>query len=179
MLNNFNKKCIHHFHIKPFSIAINRTGRQKDVPLTPIRRILFSEATPTPKHIETPKPTNNSLYVVTPNWRKNQTPKPIGMSAERIASPNLGRNSEYNVATNLLEQSLLDKTFTVMSILKEINMEKYATLFAREEIDLFVFLLLTPDDMIELGIDVADRIILLKAIRCYTEFFGNPEKLYY
>lgn len=65
-----------------------------------------------------------------------------------------------------------------MSILKEIRMEKYIALFAREEVDLFVFLMLTHDDLVELGIDEADRKILLNAVLCYTEFFGNPEKIY-
>lgn len=71
--------------------------------------------------------------------------------------------------------SLLEETFTVMSILKEINMQKYAGLFAREEVDLFVFLVLTYEDMVELGIEEGDRAILMGAINCFTEFFGNPE----
>lgn len=57
-------------------------------------------------------------------------------------------------------------------------MEKYTALFAREEVDLFVFLMLTHDDLVELGVDKADRKILLNAVHCYTEFFGNPEKIY-
>lgn len=71
--------------------------------------------------------------------------------------------------------SLLEETFTVMSILKEINMQKYANLFAREEVDLFVFLMLTYEDMVELGIEDGDRAIIMGAINCFTEFFGNPE----
>lgn len=80
-----------------------------------------------------------------------------------------------NVSHNATPHSLLEETFTVMSILKEINMQKYANLFAREEVDLFVFLMLTYEDMIELGIEEGDRAILMGAIHCFTEFFGNPE----
>lgn len=79
-------------------------------------------------------------------------------------------NVSHNATPGLLEE-----TFTVMSILKEINMQKYAGLFAREEVDLFVFLMLTYEDMFELGIEEGDRPILMGAINCFTEFFGNPE----
>lgn len=80
-----------------------------------------------------------------------------------------------NVSHNATPGGLLEETFTVMSILKEINMQKYANLFAREEVDLFVFLVLTYEDMFELGIEEGDRPILMGAINCFTEFFGNPE----
>lgn len=85
-----------------------------------------------------------------------------------MSSPCL--NVSHNTTPGLLEE-----TFTVMSILKEINMQKYANLFAKEEVDLFVFLMLTYDDMAELGIEEGDRPILMGAINCFTEFFGNPE----
>lgn len=85
-----------------------------------------------------------------------------------FASPSL--NATHNATPSLLEE-----TFTVMSILKEINMQKYASLFAKEEVDLFVFLMLTYEDMIELDIEEGDRAILMGAINCFTEFFGNPE----
>lgn len=83
-------------------------------------------------------------------------------------------HNEYTVTPS----SLLEETFTVMSILKEMHMEKYMALFAREEVDLFVFLTLNSNDLAELGIDGADRSILLNAIGCYTEFFGNPMKFF-
>lgn len=86
---------------------------------------------------------------------------------EPLASPYL--NASHNTPLSLLEE-----TFTVMSILKEINMQKYASLFAKEEVDLFVFLLLTHEDMIELGIEKDDHAILMGAIECFTEFFGSP-----
>ncbi|XP_055323387.1 uncharacterized protein LOC129578603 [Sitodiplosis mosellana] len=139
------------------------------VPLTPIRRSLFREVSPSPHiEIETPKASHNGSHIFTPNWL---TPKAFGTPAGQVVSPQLMHN-------DFTPSTLLEETFTVMSILKEINMEKYATLFAREEVDLLVFLMLTRNDMIELGIDEADHIILLNAIRCYTEFFGNPEKMF-
>lgn len=73
--------------------------------------------------------------------------------------------------------SILEETFTVMSILKELKMEKYASLFAKEEVDLLVFLMLDADDMTELGIDAADQPIIMNAIHCFTEFFGTPDKM--
>lgn len=79
-----------------------------------------------------------------------------------------------NVSQNATP-SLLEETFTVMSILKEINMQKYASLFVKEEVDLFVFLMFTYEDMVELGIEEGDRAIIMGAINCFTEFFGNPE----
>lgn len=54
------------------------------------------------------------------------------------------------------------------------NMQKYANLFVKEEVDLFVFLMLDIHDMIELGIEEEDRPILMRAINFYTEFFGKP-----
>lgn len=75
-----------------------------------------------------------------------------------------------------LTPSIFEQTFTVMSILKEIHMQKYALLFTQEEVDLYVFLMLTHHDMAELGIEEADRPILMKAIQCYNDFFGNGEK---
>lgn len=78
--------------------------------------------------------------------------------------------SEYDGTPNILEQ-----TFTVNSILKEINMKKYADLFAREEVDLFVFSLLSVGDLIELGIDKEDHSILMTAVQTYKEFFGHNE----
>lgn len=85
-------------------------------------------------------------------------------------------SSPVGFSNDISTMSLLEQTFTVLSILKEINLEKYAILFAKEEVDLLVFLLLTPEDLVELGIEEEDRDILLNAVRCYTEFFGTPDK---
>lgn len=117
----------------------------------------------------TPKAsTSIASHLVTPNWRKTLTPT-------AIASPAREQNATPRYIT---PSSLLEETFTVMSILKEIHMEKYMALFVREEIDLYVFLSLNYNDLAELGIDEADRSILLNAVHCYTEFFGNPMKFY-
>lgn len=89
-----------------------------------------------------------------------------------MSTPHSGGNEH-----SATHYSILEETFTVISILKEINMQKYAALFVREEIDLYVFLLLTMDDMVELDIDEADRPILMNAIHCYTEFIGNSDKM--
>lgn len=125
--------------------------------------------------IATPKASTNGSHMITPNRRARLTPKPSGLLAEQIPFP---EHNDY-IDTNMVDPNLLEETFTVMSILKELNMEKYSALFQREEIDLFVFLMLTYDDMVELCIDETDRFILLNAIHCYTQVFGNPETMYY
>lgn len=159
-----------------FLIAINRTSRKIEtrqrfaVPLTPIRRVLFTEASPVNMEIETPKASHSIAHMITPNWRQQFTPIPHHSPAILISSPGYIQNEDY---------ALAEETFTVMSILKEINMEKYCTLFAREEVDLLVFLMLTREDMVELGIDRSDHNILLNTIRCYSDVFGNPEKMYF
>lgn len=67
--------------------------------------------------------------------------------------------------------NILDRTFTVRSILKELHLEKYIDLFNMHEIDLFVLSQITAEDLAELGIDECDRDILLEAI----EEFGIDE----
>lgn len=156
------------------------------IPLDSIRRSLFVADSPpidqvqmSPNvsrinyaHLKTPQQ-KYSMYA-TPQ-RYTQTHLSVDSAATAAAGiqydhytpsfPSPCMNASHNATPGLLEE-----TFTVMSILKEINMQKYASLFAREEVDLFVFLMLTYEDMFELGIEEGDRPILI-----FTEFFGNPE----
>lgn len=69
----------------------------------------------------------------------------------------------------------IEGTHTVLSILKQINMQKYSDLFAEEEIDLLVFLMLTEEEMVEIGIEEDDRPVFIHAINCYSNFFANAE----
>lgn len=75
---------------------------------------------------------------------------------------------------DLSTHSILDKTFTVRSILKELHLEKYVEMFDRHEIDLFVFGQMTADELDELGIEEDDREILLDAIESYDFGEGSP-----
>lgn len=146
------------------------------VPLSPIRRSLFGTTTPT-NGMNALKSIGNVTHFKTPSKKHqtNATPKrshtPHEQLVDHISSPLMCETD----GTTPNMHSILEETFTVMSILKEIKMQKYASLFASEEVDLFVFLMLNADDMVELGIEEADRPILLNAIHCYTEFFGTPE----
>ncbi|XP_031618251.1 uncharacterized protein LOC116337648 [Contarinia nasturtii] len=153
-----------------------RNNRSK-VPLTPICRSLHFEGSPSFEGHDSPKASGSQLKVI-PYFEQSTTPKPFLTSSDLIAvTQEITSPFVYN--EHGITHSLLEETFTVTSILKEINMQKYAVLFAKEEIDLFVFLLLTSDDMVVLGIDPDDRDILLNAVCCYREFFGNPEKMYF
>lgn len=163
---------------------MNRLNRKTDarnriaVPLTPIRRSLYFDGSPSDGN-DSPKASGSRL-MVTSQIEKSATPKQFQniSSSDRIGYTQ-EMTSPFVYNENGITHGLLEETFTVTSILKEINMQKYAILFAKEEIDLFVFLMLTSDDMVDLGIDPADRDILLNAIDCFKEFFGNPEKNYF
>lgn len=150
-----------------------RTARSR-IPLTPIRRTLFGAESPPIVTIESPR---SSAALTTPQskYQTNATPQMFLSPAARYEYYEEIISPQSNIG-NGATPSLLEETFTVMSILKEINMQKYVNLFVKEEVDLFVFLMLTNEDMAELGINEDDRPILTNAINCYTEFFGNPDK---
>lgn len=116
---------------------------------------------------------------VTPrlNFRSSASPKRYSTPESRQYLAETITASPSGYQNDISTMSLLEQTFTVMSILKEINLEKYAILFAREEVDLLVFLLLTYNDLVELGVEEEDRDILLNAVHCYTEVFGTPENI--
>lgn len=150
-----------------------QTHQHKLLPLC--RSLFISETSPqTIVEVTSPKTPNKAVESHS-NLNKNHsdtpriflTPAPQHELVDDLQSMNL---SEYDGTPNVLEQ-----TFTVYSILKEINMKKYADLFAREEIDLFVFSVLSVNDLIELGIDEVDRPILMTAVQTYKEIFGNNE----
>lgn len=151
------------------------------VPLSPIRRTLFGAKTPPAIEIKSPNSTGNVTQFKTPQLsrrtsatpKRSQTPYEHFEAVNHISSPHL--SNENGTTPNM--HSVLEETFTVMSILKELKMEKYASLFAREEVDLLVFLMLDADDMNEIGIDTADQPIIMNAIQCFTEFFGTPDKM--
>lgn len=144
--------------------------------LMPIRRSLFAEEMEPPiVEVSSPKSPFGAVAMrsTTPksNQRYQSSPRIFLTPAEQ---------RELVDHLNLLSCSdstpnVLDQTFTVRSILKEINLKKYVRLFEREEIDLFVFTLLTADDLIELGIEEDDRSILLDTIQNYQELLSNVE----
>lgn len=142
--------------------------------LSPLRRSLFVTETPPIIEISSPKTPNEAVKIHSNSNQDNcETPRIFSTPAqqrEMFDDLQLLNLNEYDGTPNVLEQ-----TFTVNSILKEINMKKYADLFEREEIDLFVFSLLSVADLIELGIDEEDRSILMTAVQTYREFFGNYE----
>lgn len=170
--------CIHSFIFITLKYRKEaRTGVHTHVPLQQIRRSLFAADSPPILQLESPggsssipfvrPPTPHSKYILTP--KRGLTPTKRYSYADQSFSPSFNNNN--NTTTSILEE-----TFTVLSILKERNMQKYANLFVREEVDLFVFLMLDDQDMIELGIEEKDRPILMKAINYYTDFFGNADK---
>lgn len=64
---------------------------------------------------------------------------------------------------------LMDETLNVELILRDIGLEKYIPKFRSEEIDMFVFSLLTENDLIELNIAREDRETIIKAVELYAE----------
>lgn len=146
------------------------------MPLEPIRRTLFANDSPPIVQISSP---HGSKYErpLTPNskFRLNVTPKRILTPTNaRFSFADQGYSTHLGVE-NMATPSILEEKFTVISILKEMNMQKYINLFIKEEIDLYVFFNLNYQDMIELGIEEADRPILLNAIDFFTEF-DDPDK---
>lgn len=70
------------------------------------------------------------------------------------------------------DYSILNHNIDVHTILKDLNMEHYIELFAREEIDLMVFCLLTVDDLRELDIANEDVEPLMNAVTLYADVFN-------
>lgn len=144
------------------------------VPLSAIRRTLFATESPEIVQITTPKSCSRI------HLRQTETPKSFyrnGATTPQFYLTPASGSYEFYDQISTPHSDILDETFTVISILKEIHMQKYAALFVREEIDFYVFLLLTIDDMIELDIDEADRPILMNAIHSYTKLIGNSDKM--
>lgn len=113
--------------------------------------MLFEKSTKlTVKRRTGPKPTVPLIIMHTPEKARG--------------SPKIDGNSSYA----LNNDSILNNNLSVETILKEIGMAKYIEKFQLEEIDLFVFFNLEPEDMFTLNIDEADHGILLQAIKTYA-----------
>lgn len=63
--------------------------------------------------------------------------------------------------------SILNNNLTIESVLKEIGLQKYIEKFQLEEVDLFVFFQLNPEDLYKLEIDEGDHKIILQTIEFY------------
>lgn len=76
--------------------------------------------------------------------------------------------NDGNDISQMGNNSILNNDLSIESVLKDIGMEKYIEKFHLEEIDLFVFSHLEPEDLFELHIDEKDHEILLQAIKVYA-----------
>lgn len=146
--------------------------------LSPICRSLFDVSSPPAKRFNgsaEKTPSNTLKKLLTPHSMRYNTPDTSQVVRKPVEDYNVVEASPTLTLMHSINESstVLDEKFTVKSILKEINLEKYTDLFDREEIDLFVFSTLTLDDMNTLEIDNSDRPILMKAIENYSEIFGN------
>lgn len=79
--------------------------------------------------------------------------------------------NDGNDISQMGNNSILNNDLSIESVLKDIGMEKYIEKFHLEEIDLFVFSHLEPEDLFELHIDEKDHEILLQAIKVYAIWF--------
>lgn len=143
-----------------------------ELELPTFRRSLFNGETPPIHETECVAKSNATPKFSTPSVLGQQsnairTPK---ITTEHLSLPHINHAFSY-----LNNRSMLDERFTVNSILKEINMEKYELLFEREEIDLLVFCLLTRDELIQLGVGESDCLILMDAIENYKDTFNVSE----
>lgn len=142
--------------------------------LSPLRRTLFpTEADESPKYElispDSPQTPSNTLK------RLLEPPslKRVNRSFDQYHTPSGHFASDLSECHDMLTPNILEKTFTVRSILKELHLEKYIDLFNMHEIDLFVFSQITSEEMAELGIDDCDREILLEAIEAYGVYDEN------
>lgn len=76
--------------------------------------------------------------------------------------------NDGNDSSQLSNNSILDKNLSIESVLRDIGLKKYIEKFQQEEIDLFVFFHLQPEDLFELKIDEKDHETLLQAIKVYA-----------
>lgn len=67
--------------------------------------------------------------------------------------------------------NIMNETLNVELILRDIGLVKYCEKFVREEIDMFVFSMLTESDLVELNIDGEDRETILKAVELYSDCY--------
>lgn len=75
----------------------------------------------------------------------------------------------YTVTKSI--SNIMNETLNVELILRDIGLVKYCEKFVREEIDMFVFSMLTESDLIELNIESEDRKTILKAVELYSDCY--------
>lgn len=139
----------------------------------PMRRSLFEEDTSIKVHSCSPKTPAADMK------KPMVTPLRSGKPKLVITTPPLA-SSPPVLDGGLIwhpNHDLLDKKFTVVSILKELNMHKYIELFEREEVDLLIFCLASHDDLLSMGVDEADCAVLVNAIEKFSEIFGGAENI--
>lgn len=86
----------------------------------------------------------------------------------------LMNHSSSRASSSMLE--ILNNTIDIISILKDIHMEKYIGHFLREEIDIRVFCVLSANDLDELGIEKEDRKTFMDAVQFYSDIFEISEE---
>lgn len=92
---------------------------------------------------------------------------------ERVSPQIDGNNNTSQDNSPLANESVLNNNLNIESVLKDIGMQKYIEKFLLEEIDLFVFVHLLPQDLYELNIDEKDHETILQAIQVYAMWLFN------
>lgn len=92
---------------------------------------------------------------------------------ERVSPQIDGNDNTSQDDSPLVNESVLNNNLNIESVLKDIGMQKYIEKFLLEEIDLFVFLHLLPQDLYELNIDEKDHETILQAIQVYAMWLLN------
>lgn len=112
-------------------------------------------------------PVSNVVRSKTLKHSKDSNPTP--KSRPKISLPSVYYSKiDEESSLYMNNNSILNNNFTVDSVLKDIGMEKYIEKFRLEEIDLFVFFNLQPEDLHELNIDEKDHETLLQAIKVFA-----------
>jgi hypothetical protein len=79
-------------------------------------------------------------------------------SPKKIVNDQKYRRRTMFVLPQTPNMSELEHSISVINILRDLGLEKYALIFAREEIDMEVFPTLSEKDLHEIGIDCKEDI---------------------
>lgn len=131
--------------------------------MPPVNRKVFTPSSGSPRAVFNP------MYITVKRGSKpmptqlvnKYTPLKDTFHAQNVDKTNTSHS-------NLNNDSILNTNFRIESVLKEIGLEKYIEKFQMEEIDLFVFFHLVPEDLIELNIAEEDHETMLQAIKTYA-----------
>lgn len=106
------------------------------------------------------KPATPSIVLRTPSLEIFESPESDGLDD-----------------TTSAHNSILDHSWNVVNVLKDIGLDKYIEKFEKEEVDLLVFCNLSPEDLFTLNIDREDHEVMLRAVAAMKPNYVEDEDL--